>query len=357
MNRVTSFFLATFFVSVLGSGASCPKASICFAIDESGSIKPATFKQITSIVTSFAQDYSAKAPGSTFTAVGFESFASVVAPATTNVAQFITDVKKNNQGGGATSIAAGLQLCSQLLNTQPSPRTIVLISDGVDNIGSVQQAAQNIKAAGTALATVAVGVNPDTNLLGNTASIPELSLTFNPTGEFYLPFFTSKAIEKLCKALPIPPFPPVSDACERAFEKCDFTFLNRDYLSTFDASGPPDVSFTLPITAKERLNKTVGVINSNFVPQFIDSKGVAKDITQFGSPRFTPTHFKTFKLGMQSGIGHQTYHGRQVFEVLGKCVRVHFSEYQVLDKHGFVTDNVAVPKRNNKDCVVFRTYP
>lgn len=121
---------------------------------------------------------------------------------------------------------------------------------------------------------------------------------------------------------------------------------------TFSMSGEPDVPFTPLIIS--RGPETLGVLNTNIVPEFISSGGTATDITEFGDPPFTPSHFKPLAINgtVGSGIGHQTFTGNQKKVARKKCVRVSFSQYQEFVDGELLNVNAGKLARK---CVVFRT--
>ncbi|CAN8064475.1 unnamed protein product [Agarophyton chilense] len=148
------------------------------------------------------------------------------------------------------------------------------------------------------------------------------------------------------------PSPIPLDSCEMAFDECEFTFKGETGLATFRTDGPADKSFTPVIVAKNP-DVNLGVLNSNnIVPEFIDDSG-AFPITDFGSQRFAPTQFKPLYIWQEqgSGIGHQTFHADQGELAKGRCLRIYFTEIQLVDPYFNLNQ---VPRSENK-CVVFRT--
>lgn len=146
-------------------------------------------------------------------------------------------------------------------------------------------------------------------------------------------------------------------ACFKAYQKCDFKFVKYPLKYRYSIMGKPDRSFTPRIISKSSMMK-IGILNTYFTAQFIMGNGKAMNITKFGKPALTPSHFKPFPINgtMQSGIGHQTFDGNQMKVSMNRCVRLYFSSFQVLDSYGLVIDNMNdVPMSMNK-CVVFRTW-
>lgn len=152
---------------------------------------------------------------------------------------------------------------------------------------------------------------------------------------------------------------PVEDACQDAYDICEFKF-QRDggSVPTYDTRGPADEAFTPIITAKDR-NVRIGIVNSNGIePEFVREDGSRWPISEKGRPNFKTTHFKPFFLKFRqfSGIGHQTFIGNQKYIARRKCVVVYFSMFTVLtgSRPPYVKKNVNAVKSDNK-CVAFRT--
>lgn len=153
--------------------------------------------------------------------------------------------------------------------------------------------------------------------------------------------------------------------CRRAYRQCEFRFKGYSSLPIFKIDGTADVAFTSRIISKHHgewlgyVNMTdkLGVLNTNNIePEFILRRRTIP-ISSRGHPAFTPTHFKPFPIPHTrgSGVGHQTFHGNQLRVARGKCIRVFFTHYQVLNSDGTVKKNFNdVPRHKNK-CVVFRT--
>lgn len=152
---------------------------------------------------------------------------------------------------------------------------------------------------------------------------------------------------------------PLKDACQKAFNQCDFKFqFDGGLVSTFEISKEPDVSFTPIIKAKDR-HVRLGIVNANGIePEFIREDGSRWPISEKGRPSLTPTHFKPYSVSFIrfSGVGHQTFTGNQFGVAQDKCIIVYFSSYQILTgkRPPFVKKNINAVKSDNK-CVVFRT--
>lgn len=147
--------------------------------------------------------------------------------------------------------------------------------------------------------------------------------------------------------------------CHSAFRECDFRFSGFvNVVPTFSIGGRANTPFTPRIISTVR-GEHLGVLNTNnIIPEFVFD-GATHPITSFGSQRFTPTHFKPFSIPTAhrfSGVGHQTFQGNQLSVATGKCIRLYFTHYQLLNP----TTGVVVGNRNNvprseNKCVVFRT--
>lgn len=164
--------------------------------------------------------------------------------------------------------------------------------------------------------------------------------------------------------------------CWRAYRKCEFRFNMKKQVPTFYLGRKADTPFSPRIVAKKNMKPVgkdklsiLGVLNTNRVRVEI----VLKDqghmaITKLKShPRLRPTHIKPLAIvrkksmqkkwyrSMGSGLGHQMMNKSQKEAIKGKCVRIYFMEYELLNKERNVRMNFNnVPKKKNK-CVVFRT--
>lgn len=147
------------------------------------------------------------------------------------------------------------------------------------------------------------------------------------------------------------------DSCSDSYMHCEFKFEGDDMLRTFPLTDMTDMPFTNRIVAKN-MSEMIGILNTDAtIPPEVIMDGDVMDVTQLGSPNFTPTHFKPFIVGdgHGSGIGHQAFTGNQMNVAKGKCMRIFFTSFQYLDVNSNVVANMNdVPKEWNK-CVVFMT--
>lgn len=175
---------------------------------------------------------------------------------------------------------------------------------------------------------------------------------------------------------------PERTSCKHAFEECRYAFHGIRGLPTFHLRGTkPDVSFTPRIVVKR--GSPVGILNTNRVPVEVLVDGHFRPIEDIRvHPRWTPTHFKPYAIfddrrygrrddrkggrydykrdygngrNVGSGIGHETFIGEQEKAARHQCIRVFFSNIQILDKRGNVVMNLNNVRPSQRRCVVFRT--
>ena len=151
---------------------------------------------------------------------------------------------------------------------------------------------------------------------------------------------------------------PLPDNCQRAFDDCHFTFIDAGRDVPGFRLRPQDQAITSRVVSKNR-DEFLGVLNTNgIIPEFVQPDGRGIEIINFGMPHFTPTHFKPFFIPRSgSGVGHQTFIGNQLSVARGKCVRIFFTEYQLLRSFdGDVIRNRNGVPRSENSCVVFLTF-
>lgn len=153
----------------------------------------------------------------------------------------------------------------------------------------------------------------------------------------------------------------MQQTCESAYQECQFKFQGESGLSTYNLQPElTDRAFT-PIIVPKDPTKRIGVLNMNGIaPEIIADNGGDEPISSYGSPSFSPNHFKPFWIShlFGSGIGHETFQGDQAEVAKGMCVRIFFTSFQILENtSGW---NVVVKNFNNVSkyedkCVVFKT--
>lgn len=119
-------------------------------------------------------------PGDRLALVGFEGEAQVLVPLTLDAAAVALFLESLEPGIGAlpgSSVAAGLAAAAELMPPGTSAgRQVVLLSDGEDLEGGVDEAIRKAKGEGVVVHTVFVGVE------GRGAPVPEVDLSGRTTG-------------------------------------------------------------------------------------------------------------------------------------------------------------------------------
>ncbi|PXF41182.1 Collagen alpha-1(XXVIII) chain [Gracilariopsis chorda] len=352
MNRF--FVLFAVFTTILGTVLGQPPVekpcridNVCYLLDQSDSVTTSQYDKEKDFVIKIARQVELKSASDPFnSAVAFSTDAEVIQDPTRDLNKFVNAVNGPRQFFEGTKFSTALSECQELLEDAEGSKAIVLITDGgfFGNEGQNAEAiAAEIKDEGTFIVTVGVGSLIDEAFLRRIAS-PDL---FVGTSFDNLDEVIMQVVSDICVDI-------IETDCSKAFDECEFTFRGKTGLSTFSIAGRPDRSFTPRIVSKDA-SVRLGVLNSNnIVPEFIEDNGVFP-ITNFGSQRFTPTHFKPYTLmnGQGSGIGHQTFHGNQKQVAKDRCIRVYFTHFQEIRNNKLINRN-DVPRSENK-CVVFRT--
>ena len=150
-----------------------------------------------------------------------------------------------------------------------------------------------------------------------------------------------------------------SRACYKAYHGCEFRFEGSTSIQYYSIDGKPDMSFTPRIIAKDGSILT-GIFNTNGrEPEFINRDGSVVPISKAkaATQRLSKSHFKplTIRGKHGSGIARQTFVANQKAVATNRCVRVYFSQYQILQsRKPFIGKrNVTTNKRSK--CVVFMT--
>lgn len=337
---------------------NCPINSVCFAIDQSGSVR-GFYPKEQEFVVDISEEIASRTTNTKYSAFGFSSSSSEIQSSTTDLQNtFIPSINKPVTPSGSTNMNAGLTSCFNEIKSDTGNRLIVLITDGLDNgTPRADVVAPVIKAAGVSIVTVGIGNSVSEMYLKSLASGPEF---FIPSSFSTLPAQVVTVVESSCVVVVAPTTPvPVADACAAAYDACDFKFMGKDTVPTFKVTGKPDRPFTPKIVSRQQ-GERIGVVNSNnIIPEFIMVDGSTEKITEAStSPKYRPTHFKPFSKNRRtsSGIGHQTYHGDQKEQARKRCIRVYFSSYQLLtgSRPPYVKNNIHVDQSANK-CVVFKS--
>lgn len=347
--------LSLCFGLVLGSNAqnsTCDLHSVCFAIDESGSIK-SSFNLVRNFVTKVVDDIALSSASVRYSAYTFSSSARLLLSDETDVSKFNAAVSGHKASGGGTNIYRGMNACFNELKAFPDSanKVIVLVTDGQDRSGA-QSLIPDITKAGISVVTVGIGSGINTNVLKTLATRPEYFVPVKSASELITrALFVSN---RVCDVVDVSRY-----SCVDEYNQCEFIFMGyHNRVPQFKIGARPDVAFTRAIVSRN--DPDIGILNTNGIAaEFLTVNGF-QPITQFGNPKLTPTHFKPLSIKhrhFSSGIGHQTFTGNQLFVSRNQCVRVFFTHYQLvsLSHGGNVIGNVNGAMKSDKKCVVFQT--
>lgn len=198
---ITSFLALALFCSVSHTSAqeltiipeptSCDTLSVCYAIDDSASISDFQFDQQIEAIVDITKSFSSKSFRSSFSAVAFTDTANptIVSSPTSDISSFISSLEGIVRRNGGTGSGYGLSQCAKLLEDTPSPRVIVLITDGEDNTnilpeGNGQYVAGELKARNYVIATIGVGSGTSNEALKMIASTENLYTSITSFGTF-----------------------------------------------------------------------------------------------------------------------------------------------------------------------------
>lgn len=146
---------------------------------------------------------------------------------------------------------------------------------------------------------------------------------------------------------------PETDFCAAAYNSCLFKFLNQNTVPTYDLSGTAMEAFTGPIVmGDEILFNTLDT--EGVVPEFL-FEDEAKEITSYGEPPFSSTHFKSvpIKDGRTFGIAHEEFMNDQLSFAENRCIRIFITSFEI-PSHRYEPRIVNFSERR-ENCVVFRT--
>ncbi|PXF43410.1 hypothetical protein BWQ96_05328 [Gracilariopsis chorda] len=356
----SSFFLATVLAVIsavaLGQTPSpspaCQIKHVCYILDQSGSINDNEYALEQRFVNKIADIIDSTSITDPFnSAVAFSRSVRTIQPATNNLHTFKDAVSKERIFRSTTRISFGLRQCQRILEGKQGSRTMVLLTDGEPDSSDRLQtinAAEDITNAGIGIVAVGIGNSVNADLLRQLVPEPEFYID---TRFDDLDSKIQVVANAICNII------PEKTECEKAYDKCLFKFsgVNGFNNAIFSIAGEPDKSFT-PRVVPKATTYSLGTLNTNnVVPEFIEGNQ-GRPITEFGSQRFTPTHFKPYWISEErgSGVGHQTFQGNQLEVANDKCVRVYFTSFQEVPPNGQVVNRNNVPTSENK-CVVFRT--
>lgn len=146
---------------------------------------------------------------------------------------------------------------------------------------------------------------------------------------------------------------PESDFCAAAYNTCLFKFIFHDTVPTFNISGMAMKAFTPSIILGRRTSVS-GVRSDNVNPEFL-IEGEATEITNYGEPPFSSTHFKFVPIhnGIFYAIAHEEFENGQLSFAENRCIRLFITSYHIAT----LVDNPEVIHfpENTDNCIVFRT--
>lgn len=331
--------------------------SVCFALDQSGSIGATFYPDIQQFTVNAAREIGRRTENTTYSAYGFASSSRLIQAPTTDLNGSFIPAVNAPTGFGGTNIAAGLQACLNALQNSRGNRATVLVTDGEETSGGDPVRFRALYGAqGIGLVTVGIGSSIDEESLRNVASTPDFYVSVRNTTDLVAKAFG--ITDNVCTVVPNVK-PPAPSECQAAFDECEFTLAGaQGMVPTYTMRRKSDVAFTRKILSKG--NDSIGVVNMNgIMVDFITENGTVP-ITRLGNPRFVSTHFKPFPImnrNFASGIGHQMFNGNQFNTSKDKCIRVSFSSYQQVSEGpglNVISSENGMKKKDNK-CVVFQT--
>lgn len=176
------------------SFANCDMQSVCYALDESGSISATDFALMKNFTIRSARLLASDNPGASFSAAVFDD-RTREALAPTSLEPFVEYIKGVRQRGGGTNIYKGLSTCVTQLEGPTNPRLIILVTDGKGSSGDDPR--PEIKNKKIGVLAVGAGKGVDKSFLQDTASAPWF---FLPTSFEKLPDFHSSILAIACGA-------------------------------------------------------------------------------------------------------------------------------------------------------------
>eukprot|EP00611_Tribonema_gayanum_P021050 TRINITY_DN3966_c0_g4_i2.p1 TRINITY_DN3966_c0_g4~~TRINITY_DN3966_c0_g4_i2.p1 ORF type:complete len:162 (-),score=33.65 TRINITY_DN3966_c0_g4_i2:304-789(-) len=147
--------------------------------------------------------------------------------------------------------------------------------------------------------------------------------------------------------------------CASAAAHCNFYFSNyKDVLPSYNVcTTKPNATFTTAIKTREKVEnvaKILGAVNSGPTVTYLDGS-VFQPLSNLNSA-LTPTQFKSYNADGKAKIGRETFQPKaSKSNLLGKCIKVPITQWQVLDKvGGNVIENVDATKyASDTACIVF----
>lgn len=146
--------------------------------------------------------------------------------------------------------------------------------------------------------------------------------------------------------------------CEEMYERCQFRIGRTTKIQKFRL--PMHQS---QLSQRRIISKVYGVkigliVSDGLSAEFLsDEDQTATPIDEFGDPKLSPVHFQTLSINNRprSGIDHIELASTQVDVAKNRCVRLHFSSFDVIKENG-QTEHITISGKDEEHCVVFRTY-
>lgn len=155
----------------------CPAATICYAIDESGSISTSEFTEMKNAIAAITSTHNLLAPHSLYTATGFNGVAqeiptiAIQGSTLFGASALINHVNGNAQDNGGTSIGSGIRQCAKYLNKASGVKIIVVLSDGYETTMPYgDNEAETASLSGIQLISMGIGNGVNEATLGEIAS-------------------------------------------------------------------------------------------------------------------------------------------------------------------------------------------
>lgn len=145
-------------------------------------------------------------------------------------------------------------------------------------------------------------------------------------------------------------------ACRQAFRQCKFKFVGARGILSFSLPNHWDQSFTPPIESKTP-SQNIGIVNTNNMnPEAILEDGPHALPALEGLADVSLTALKPFPIPgtRRCGVGQQFLRVKQRRALAGRCYRVFFSNYELLNSANMVIDHVSDSRKDHFACVVFR---
>lgn len=193
------------------SDSICAKSlSICYAIDESGSIEDDNFEKLKQFLLTNSKQFFDYLPSAEIGVTYFDYYPRTIQELTSSYNELESSIISSTQNKGKTAIRRALQHCHwNVLRNAEHDKLIILATDG--NATDTEAPYGNILRNNNIL-TVTVGIGKDVNKdrLENEATTPDLYVGIDFEN---LTTLSRKIIDRVCQATPFPSPSPSSSPC------------------------------------------------------------------------------------------------------------------------------------------------